>query len=83
MNKRFFQLRYIPTKQEYVIEPILKESKIDKSKLPDTVMQYDPYTWVCTNKLSLVEHVDVLKQKKIEELERKIKAVKNRTMIIN
>lgn len=83
MNKRFFQLKYIPSKQAYVIDPIPSGSKIDRTKIPDTVAQYDPYTWVCSNKSSLVNKVQELKNEKMVELEKQMKSIQDRPVIIN
>lgn len=82
MNKRYFQLKYKPSKQEYIVEAIPSGSKIDRTKIPDTVAQYDPYTWVCTSKGALIDKVEELKNEKLMDLEKQMKAIEDRKVVV-
>lgn len=83
MNKRFFQLRYDPHKNQYIVEPIAKGNNIDRTKILDKVLKYNQYTWVCTNKKSLIDYVEVLKNERISDLERQMKVIQGRLLVVN
>jgi len=60
MIKKFHQIRYDPKIGDYLIEPMPRNNQTDYSKLPNEVVKYSQYIWVCKFKFKLEEYRETL-----------------------
>lgn len=72
MNKRYFQLQYVPKTNEYVVSAINRRGTIDLSKLDARVKKFNNYTWVCSNKTSLLEYAETMKIDRIKRQKKRL-----------